>query len=214
PPSPKPPATPTATPVPTTLTVIAPLGVNMRSGPSTTDQVVGVLAQGVSLPIVAHTSTNGGWWQVRGSSQTGWVTADPDYTSTQTFQTFSSSGTQGWSVLYQQGWTFAESSPNTVVFSTSDGDTITVVVGSSTSTLPSPSPSAAQASASSIEVFGVTTTLATYEAGSGYQAAVAFQAQSGLAFLIETQAPSKTGRAAFNLFLQTFIFSQPAASPS
>ncbi|MGH7698124.1 MAG: SH3 domain-containing protein [Candidatus Dormibacteria bacterium] len=198
--------------MPTTLTVIAPLGVNLRSGPSTSDQVVGVLAQGVSLPIVSHTPSNGGWWQVRASSQTGWVTADPAYTSPQTFQTFASSGTQAWSVMYPQGWTFAQQASGLVVFSTSGGDTITVATATSTAALPAPSPQASQQGVSAVEVFGVTAPLITYSAGSGYQASVAFQAQAGLAFLIETRAATHAGAAAFSLFLDTFLFT-PAASP-
>ncbi len=202
---------PSATPAPTTVTVIAPLGVNLRTGPSTSASITGVLAQGVSLPIVSHTPAAGGWWEVRASDGTGWVTADPDYTSTLSFQTFSVPGAARWSVMYPEGWTFAQKSTGSVVFTGPPGTSITFDTAASTSQLP-PAATAGevQSGVSSVVVYGVTAPLVTYSSSSGYQTSVEFQAQASLAFLIQASLPRKGGAATFNLFLETVFFPIPA----
>jgi hypothetical protein len=79
---------PSASTAPSAVTVIAPLGVNFRSAPSASASVVGVIPQGVSLPLLDPKPGSGGWWKVQGATQPGWITSDPQYTSTLTFQTF------------------------------------------------------------------------------------------------------------------------------
>jgi len=202
-----------ATPAPTAITVIAPLGVNLRTGPSTSASVVGVVAQGVSLPFVAHTSAAGGWWQVRGSSQTGWVTADSQYTSTLSFQTFSAAAGGGtpWSVMYPEGWTFAQESAGPVAFTGAAGASVIFTTAATTAQLP---PAAAsgqtQSGVGSVVVYGVTAPLVTYSSSSKYQASVEFQAQPTLAFLIQADLSAKGGSATLTLFLETVFFGVPA----
>jgi hypothetical protein len=212
--SPKPTASPS--PVATEVTVLAPDGVNFRTEPSPTASVVGIVAQGVTLPIISHTSAAGGWWQVKGSTAVGWITADPEYTSTGSFQTFSGgSSTAPWSVLYAAGWNFAQDSSGAVVFSGPNGDTITVIQAATAAQLPAAAPSrTAESDVASVDIYGITTALVTYSVGSGYLAAVAFQAEPGLAFLIEAKAPSAALANAFGVFLDTFKFPLPAASPT
>ncbi|HVC40202.1 MAG TPA: SH3 domain-containing protein [Candidatus Dormibacteraeota bacterium] len=204
----------TATPAPTSVTVIAPLGVNLRTGPSTSASSVGVVSQGVSLPIVSRTSASGGWWEVRGSSQTGWITADPQYTSTGSFQTFAAPGATPWSVMYPAGWTFAQASSGSVVFTGPVGSSITFLTATAAAQLPAAAPpGAVQSGVGAVEVFGVTAPLVTYTSTSHYQASVEFQAQPALAFLIQAQLPLRGGAGTLGLFLETVSFT-PAASPT
>lgn len=204
--------TPSVGPVPTTLTVIAPLGINLRSGPSTSDSVLGVVAQGVTLSIIGHNSAHGGWWQVNGSTESGWVTSDPQDTSTEAFQTFSSAAPVSWSVMYPPSWTFAQQGSDTVVFSDRAGETITFVVAATTAQLPAPAPAGAtQSGVTGVEVYGVTAPLVTYASATAYLASVEFQAQPALAFLIKAQLLPKTGAATLGLFLETVFFT-PGAS--
>ena len=200
-----------ATPAPTSVTVIAPLGVNLRTAPAASASVVGVVAQGVSLPIVSHTSSGGGWWEVKGSSQAGWITADLQYTSTLSFQTFASPGSSSWSVMYPQGWTFAQQTAGTVVLSGAVGDAITFVTAATTAQLPpAESPGSTQKGVGAVEVYGVTVPLVIYASTTSYEASVEFQAQPALAFLITAQLPAKTGAATLKLFLETVFFTVPA----
>ncbi|MGC1406681.1 MAG: SH3 domain-containing protein [Candidatus Dormiibacterota bacterium] len=208
--SPRP--TPSPSALPTTLTVIAPLGVNLRASPSASAAVLQVISQGVTLSIVGHNSANGGWWQVKGASESGWVTAQPQYTSTRAFQTFSSSAPVAWSVMYPPGWTFAQEGVGTVLFSDGAGETITFVAASTTAQLPAAAPAGAtQSGAAAVVVFGVTAPLVTYASTTSYLAAVEFQAQPALAFLIKAQLMAKTGGATLNLFLETVFFTPGGA---
>lgn len=202
-----------ASAAPTSVTVIAPLGVNLRTSPAISASVVGVVAQGVSLPIVSHTASGGGWWEVKGSSQTGWITANPQYTSTATFQTFQSAGSVPWSVLYQQGWTFAQQGPQEVVFTDPARDTITFATAATVAQLPAAaSPGVSRSGVTAVEVYGVTAPLVTYS-GAGYRASVKFQAQPVLAFLITAKLPARGGAGTLGQFLETVFFT-PAASAS
>ncbi|HUY54239.1 MAG TPA: SH3 domain-containing protein [Candidatus Nanopelagicaceae bacterium] len=212
--SPKPSSTPS--PAATAVTVLAPDGVNFRTQPSPTAAVVGIVAQGITLPIISHTSAAGGWWQVKGSTATGWITSNPEYTSTGTFQTFTGgSSTLPWSVLYAGGWNFAQDSSGAVVFTGPDGDSIIVTQAGSTAQLPAAAPSGTPKSdVAAVDIYGITTSLVTFSVSSGYLAAVAFQAEPGLAFLIEAKAPTGAAAAAFGVFLSTFKFPLPAASPT
>lgn len=195
--------------------MLAPDGVNLRSGPSTSASVLGIVAQGVTLPIVSHTAAGGGWWQVKGSTHTGWVSADPQYTSTGSFQTYAAGGTTAWSVLYPSGWQFGQDASGKLTFTGTAGQTIAVTQAASTVSLPPAVPTGtATLSVGSVDIYGVTTSLVTFAVPSQYVAAVAFQAKPGVAFLIEAKGPDKSLAAVFSQFLDTFKFPLAAASPS
>jgi len=202
--SPRP--SPSATPAPTTITVLAPLGVNFRTGPSTTAPAVGALAQGVALPYLGHTAADGGWWEVQGSSQKGWITADPQYTSTSTFQTFSSASAAGaaWTVMYPEGWTFAQTSSTLVKFTDTAGSTIAFTTANTTAQLP-PAASAGQAQSgvATVEVYGITAPLVSYQSTTNYQASVECQLAPSVALLVQAQLPIRGGAATLRLFLET-----------
>ncbi|HVC23229.1 MAG TPA: SH3 domain-containing protein [Candidatus Dormibacteraeota bacterium] len=210
--------TPRITPSPSTassaVTVIAPLGVNFRSAPSTSASVVGVIPQGISLPLVSPKPAAGGWWKVQGATQVGWITSDPQYTSTLMFQIFEGGGNVPWSVMYPDGWTFDQQSSGPVVFSGPQGATLTFYTGPSTAQLPAAAPTGSSQSAdTSVEVYGTTASLVRYTDSAAYKASLEFQAQPALALLIEADLPPKSGAAIFKLFLET-IFITPAATPS
>jgi hypothetical protein len=209
--TPRPKPTPTKSPQPTSLTVIAPDGVNFRSAPSTTAPVLQVVAQGVTLPIVSETSAGGGWWEVKGNTATGWVTSNPEDTSTASFQMYQSGGTSGWSVLYSAGWQFAQLPTGVIDFNGPGGESISVTTAGSTAQLPPAAPSGtATSGVSAVVVYGVTTSLVTFAVTNGYLGAVAFQASPGLAFLIVAKGGAATTAADFQLFLDTFKFPLPA----
>ncbi len=211
-PSPRPSPTPSASPPPTSVTVIAPDGVNFRTAPSTTASVIQVISQGVTLPIVSETSAGGGWWEVRGSTATGWVTSNPEDTSTASFQTYQSGGSSNWSVLYPAEWQFAQLPSGTIDFNGPGGESISVTTSATTAQLPPAAPSGTTTSGvASVVVYGVTTSLVTFAATNGYLGAVAFQASPGLAFLIVAKGGAATTGADFQLFLETFKFPLPAA---
>lgn len=208
----KPHPSPSASPLPTTVTVIAPLGVNFRTGPSTTASAVAVVDQGDTFPVISYTKASGGWWEVRGSTQTGWITADPQYTSTLTFETFSSASASGtpWSVMYSEGWTFDQESSGPVLFTGPAGATVTFTTAGTTSQLPTAATSGeVQSGVSSVEVYGVTAPLVTYSSTAKYEASVELQGEPGLAFLIQGDLPAKGGSATFQLFLETVAFVVP-----
>ena len=120
--SPAPPA------VPGVLTVLSPLGLNIHSGPALTAPRVGTAAQGAALTVLDHQDQNGGWYQVKGETVTGWVTADPGLTSPGAFIAYQSSDF-GFNALYPQTWTFA-ATPTAVVFHPLSGpQTIVVRIG-------------------------------------------------------------------------------------
>ncbi|MGC1184737.1 MAG: SH3 domain-containing protein [Candidatus Dormiibacterota bacterium] len=206
--------TPSPSTVPTAVTVIAPLGVNFRSAPSASAAVVGVIPQAISLPLVSPTPAAGGWWKVQGATQIGWITSDPQYTSTLTFQIFEGAGNVPWSVMYPNGWTFDQASSGPVVFNGPQGATLTFYTEASTGQLPAAAPAgASQSGVTSVQIYGVTASLVRYTDADAYKASVAFQAQPALAFLIEANLPPKSGATTFKLFLET-IFITPAATPS
>ncbi|HEY6537973.1 MAG TPA: hypothetical protein VI138_02900 [Candidatus Dormibacteraeota bacterium] len=203
--------TPSPSSAPTTVTVIAPLGVNFRSAPSATAPVVGVIPQAVSLPLLSASPAAGGWWKVQGATQVGWITADPQYTSTLSFQVFEGAGSVPWSVMYPEGWTFDQKSSGDVAFTGPKGATVTFETAVATSQLP-PAASAGQTQSgvSSVEVYGVTVSLVRYASSNSYQASVEFQAQSALSFLVQATLPQPGGAATFSLFLNTVFFTEPA----
>ena len=148
-------------------TVIAPLGLNLRDQPSTSGNVIGSLAEGTVLTVVGNTAANGGWYQVKGETRTGWITADPRYSTARHLTSYGSSQ-HGFSTLYPDTWSFTDNGGATVLFAPQSGgaDKLTVSTGPSLSALGSPgAPGYAVTSGESVEVFGVTGTLRLFDNG-------------------------------------------------
>src|ERR1700681_3458376 len=68
------PSTSTTVPASGIRTVLSPVGLNIRSGPSTTSGVLVTAAQGAVLTTLAQGS---GWLEVKGPTVTGWISDDP-----------------------------------------------------------------------------------------------------------------------------------------
>lgn len=106
-------ASPSASPsadtvgVGSTLTVIAPLGLKLRDAGSSDGAVLGSLGQGTVVTVVSHGGQNNAWYQVRGETQTGWITDNPAYTSARHFELYQSD-VRGFTALYLNTWSFNE----------------------------------------------------------------------------------------------------------
>jgi Bacterial SH3 domain len=167
----------------TKRTVLSPIGLNVRAQPSKSAQVLGTAAQGTVLTTLGHVDTDGGWYQVRGATVTGWISADPSLSAAGEYRTYSSGL---FSALYPATWTTAESPPASVVFHSDTGpENIVVTEGTSAAKLPQGRNGYGQSGSTQIVVCGVTSDLVTYQqAGSPGTTAGATPAAS-LPYLVE-----------------------------
>ena len=144
-------------------TILATLGLNLRSAPSKDAQVIGSLAQGTVVTVLAHTDQNGGWFQVKGESLTGWMTDSSSLSSAHRFNLYQSD-VRGFSALYYDNWTFGEEAGDVVFRQQSGPETITTAIGASLDAFGPPGkPGYSVVSANSIEVYGVTGLLRLYD---------------------------------------------------
>jgi hypothetical protein len=147
---------PTAFAPGTALTVLAPLGINLRDSGSPAGTVVGTLGQGTVVTVVSQGGQNNAWYQVKGEIQTGWISDDPAYTSPRHFEQYQSD-THGFSALYLDSWTFVEGP--TVSFHPQSGGSplITVAAGPTLDALgPAGMPGYTTIQIDSAEVYGIT----------------------------------------------------------
>jgi hypothetical protein len=84
-------------------TVLSPIGLNVRQAPSKSAKVVASAAQGVTLTVVGHTLADGGWYEVRGQSAKGWISAEASLSAPGTFLPYQSNQL-GFTVLYPSTW--------------------------------------------------------------------------------------------------------------
>jgi len=84
------------------VTVLSPIGLHVRAGPSRSAKVIGSAAWGTVLQLIGYTSQHGGWYKVQGATLTGWISADPAYSARGQFSSYDSTA---FSVLYPAGWT-------------------------------------------------------------------------------------------------------------
>jgi len=144
-------------------TILATLGLNMRAAPSKDAQVIGSLSQGTVVTVLAHTDQNGGWFQVKGETLTGWITDNPDLSSPHRFNLYQSD-IRGFTALYYDNWTFAEEASDVVFRQQSGPQSITIAIGASLDAFGPPGrPGYSVVSASSVEVYGVTGLLRLYD---------------------------------------------------
>jgi hypothetical protein len=144
-------------------TVLAPLGLNLRSADDPKSQLLGTVEQGTVLSVIGHSDNNGGWYRVKGTTTAGWITANPLYSSPHLF-TLYQSAQRGFNALYLEGWAFSES-PTAVVFrpQTGGGQAIVVTTGQNLDGLgPAGRAGYTLASTDSAEVFGVTVNVRVY----------------------------------------------------
>jgi Bacterial SH3 domain len=169
-PSPSATAAPTATPgvvsVGTNLTVIAPLGLKLRDSGSTDGAVLGSLGQGTVVTVLAHGGQDGHWYQVKGETQTGWITDNPAFTSARHFELYQSDA-HGFSALYLDTWAFTEGA-GAVTFKPQSGGypRISAATGPTLDALgPAGMEGYATVEVDSAEVFGITGVLKLYSRG-------------------------------------------------
>ncbi|HMK95917.1 MAG TPA: SH3 domain-containing protein, partial [Acidimicrobiales bacterium] len=160
---------PTTTTVPTSevngvVTVLSPVGLNVRAGPSKKAAVIGTAAQGAVLQLLARTAEGGGWYKVRGATALGWMTANPLYSARGRFDLYRSAQ---FNVLLPAGWA-ATGSPATGVHFRAPVTGETVVITSAAKKLPLASQGAGALETSSRQVVacGVTTQLRTFTTSS------------------------------------------------
>lgn len=82
-------------------TVLSPLGLNVRKAPSKSSPAVGTAAQGVVLTVLRYTSSNGGWLKVKGTTATGWISAQPALSAPGEFRSY---GSGAFRALYPATW--------------------------------------------------------------------------------------------------------------
>ncbi len=144
------------------MTVLSPIGLHVRTGPSRSAKVIGSAGQGAVLQLLAYTSQHGGWYKVLGTTLTGWISADPAYSTRGQFSSFSS---PAFGVLYPQGWTQA-GRPRTGVTFRSPSPTEKVIIQTAPSLAKLPAAAqGAGVSQSSSRIFvacGVTGYFVTY----------------------------------------------------
>jgi Bacterial SH3 domain len=116
-------------------TVLSPIGLNVRAGPSKSAKVIATAAQGTVFQLLAHTNRSGGWYKVHGPTVTGWMSADTGFSAPGRFGTYTGTA---FSVLFPAGWTSAGTPKTGVVFRPpSSIEEIVITIAPSVANLPS-----------------------------------------------------------------------------
>jgi hypothetical protein len=158
-------------------TVLIQDGLRIHSTASLSASVEGTAAWGVTLTVVGYdasggpwpdSSSPGAWYQVQGSTVTGWVIADPTYTAPGVLNSIGFQDKQIDGALFPVNWTYADS-PAEIVFEPQTGiDLPTLVIRTATtrSALGTAGLTGYPAVSSNSEVVacGYTGTLVTYAA--------------------------------------------------
>ncbi len=149
-------------------TVLSPIGLNVHLQAAPTSHVVGTAAWDSVLTVLGHVvNVHGGWYEVKGETHVGWITADPRLSAAGEFRSYTSSPHQ-FSALYPTTWTYKESTPASVVFSSSPAsESIVVTTAASVAKLPIGRPGYVESTTHSIVVCGVTGNLVTYTRSAG-----------------------------------------------
>jgi hypothetical protein len=208
-----------------TLTVIAPLGLKLRDAGSSDGAVLGSLGQGTVVTVVSDGGQNDHWYQVKGETQTGWITDDPAYASPRHFELYQSDA-HGFSALYLNTWAFTEGA-GAVIFKPQSGGypQITAATGATLDALgPAGMEGYATVEVDAAEVFGVTGVLKLFSRSGAAPAATPGQ-QPPPALLAELRVTLDAKRAmrldflypkaddlrTFRDFYGSIIVPQPAA---
>jgi hypothetical protein len=123
--------------------------------------VLGTAEQGAVLTTLGHVDTDGGWYQVKGATVTGWISADPTLSAAGEYRTYTSGL---FSALYPATWTTAASPPASIVFRSGPGQENIVVTGGTTvAKLPRGRNGYGQSGSTQIVLCGVTSDVVTYQ---------------------------------------------------
>jgi uncharacterized protein YgiM (DUF1202 family) len=142
-------------------TVLSPIGLHVRAGPSTAAKILGTAAQGVVLTVLGHTAQAGGWFEVKGETLTGWISGNATLSAPGRFSSFTSSVHQ-FAALYPVGWRASEGPPYAIFRAATSIESITVSTAPSVTALGRVAPGYSQIRSESIVVCGVTGNLVTY----------------------------------------------------
>jgi hypothetical protein len=143
-------------------TVLSPIGLIVRAGPSKKAAILGSAVQGAVLQVLAHTTQAGGWYEVQGATITGWISSNSGFSQPGRFASYESTS---FSVLYPAGWTSSGSPRSGVTFAApSKAEKIVVSVAPSFAKLSSVKQGAGVSQIASRQVVacGVTGYLFTY----------------------------------------------------
>jgi hypothetical protein len=161
-------------------TVLVQDGLRIHSSASLSSAVEGTSAWGVTLTVLGYnasggpwpdSSSPGGWYQVQGSTVTGWVIADPTYTASGLLSSVGFQDKQIDGVLYPTDWTYSDNSGE-VIFEPQTGTDLPTLVIRDATTLSALGPAGltgypSVSSNSEVVSCGYTGTLVKYAAGSG-----------------------------------------------
>ena len=143
-------------------TVLSSVGLNIRAQASKSAAVLGTAAQGATLTLLAHTDQDGGWFEVKGATVTGWISDNPTLSAAGKLVSYTSSQPP-FGALYPATWTVAKSPPASVVFRSQSGSDTFVVTGAATVTqLGRGRDGYRQTDDEQVVVCGVTTDLVAY----------------------------------------------------
>lgn len=144
-------------------TVLSPIGLNIRSAPAKTAPVVGTAAQGAVLTVISHTDQGGGWYQVKGTTVTGYISDNPALSADGKFTPYDSA-THNFTALYPESWAATEAPPASVIFHPqSGGDSIVVTTAATAGALAHGHSGYRQDSDTVVVVCGVTGDLLLFE---------------------------------------------------
>ncbi|HET9051717.1 MAG TPA: SH3 domain-containing protein [Candidatus Dormibacteraeota bacterium] len=152
-----------------TRTILATLGLNLRAQPSKTAPVLGSLGEGTVVTVIGNSQAGGGWYQVQGETTTGWISADPQFSTARHMTSFASSQ-HGFSTLYPDTWSFVDNGGASVEFSPQSGGVVQLIVSAAASPAAFGQAGLSGYTASSgntVEVFGVTGTLRVFDLAQG-----------------------------------------------
>jgi hypothetical protein len=161
-------------------TVLVQDGLRIHSSASLSAAVEGTAAWGVTLTVVGYnasggpwpgSSSPGGWYQVEGSTVTGWIIADPTYTASGVFNSVGFQDKQIDGALFPNDWSYADN-PGEVIFEPQTGTDLPTLVIRTATTLSALGPAGltgypSVSSNSEVVACGYTGTLVKYAAGSG-----------------------------------------------
>ncbi|MDE3205959.1 MAG: SH3 domain-containing protein [Acidobacteriota bacterium] len=136
------------------------MGLNVRAQPDLAAKVLATAAQGSALTVTGYAAANGGWYQVKGTSVTGWISADPVLSAPGQFQAYSSGQ---FTALYPSGWTATDAPPSGALFTSDRGpDRISMTEAPTVAALPRGRTGFTPVGSSTVVVCGITANLVTY----------------------------------------------------
>jgi hypothetical protein len=192
-------------------TVLSPIGLNVRAGPSKSAKVIGSADQGTVFQLLGHTNRAGGWYKVRGSTLTGWISADTGYSAPGRFGYYSS---DAFSVLFPVGWTYAGTPKSGVVFrAPTPSEDVAITAASSVAKLPLVNQGAgiSQENSQQVVACGVTSNLDTYSTSSPdkYYAELALPVGAGHALGVKATLRSLSEMRTVRDFVNSISFPEP-----